>query len=466
MSASQTYDSYGFVNSIADRNGHTTNFTNNWVNGALSTTTFPATADVTPLPAPRGVVSQTYGNAGCADANNHDNWNPYYVCTSTDEAGHVTQYSRDTNKRVTRIDYADSGYETFSYNSFGEVLSHRLKTGGTETFTYDGSGTKQTYRDPYHASGNPSARYGYDPMNRVTDVTDVFGSVVGDANHTTSYTYSSRGQLTMTRLPIDPQPGGLRHTIINAYNPDGTLQSKTDQVGHVWSYTYDAYRRPKSVISPGHGNGTNTTYSYYDANGTGDDYRYTDSSVTYVTLPSTKKIKTVYDYNRRKSTVTAGYGTSDAATTTYQYDNVGNLIKVYDPKQHYSTYSYDERNRLMRTVDRTQRITSTILYDQQGHQKQVTRANGQTITYDLFDNGNRVTQQTATQAPDSDAVTKYTYYTTSDGATAPVGLLKTMQDPRLVANSSTEVYKVRLRFHGAQNTTHLSAADARRDAED
>ncbi len=449
VSASQTYDSYGFVNSITDRNGHTTNFTNNWVNGALSTTTFPATADVTPLPAPRGVVSQTYGNAGCADANNHDNWNPYYVCTSTDEAGHVTQYSRDTNKRVTRIDYADGGYETFTYNSFGEVLSHRLKTGGTETFSYDGAGSKMTYRDPYHASGNPSAWYNYDPMNRVSTVEDTLGTGSGDPNHTTGYAYNSRSQLTVTTLPKDPTDQA-RHTITNAYNADGTLQSKTDQLGHVWSYIYDDYRRLKSATTAQRATGDNTartTYFYYDATGTGDDYRYTDSGVTYVSLPSTKKIKTVYDYNRRKSTVTAGYGTTEAATTSYGYDSVGNVTSVKTPKeqpgQPYAGQStvtaYDERNRVMSVADALGHAT-TIVYDTGGHQKKITRPNNQTITYDTFDLGNRVTQQTVTQTPEPNAITQYTYYTTADGASAPVGLLKSMRDPKLIAAGCLDSY--------------------------
>ncbi len=49
-------------------------------------------------------------------------------------------------------------------------------------------------------------------------------------------------------------------------------------------------------------------------------------------------------------------------------------------------------------------------------------------------------QQTVKQTPDPDAVTRYTYYTTADGANAPVGLLKNMKDPYLVATSSTYSY--------------------------
>ena len=84
--------------------------------------------------------------------------------------------------------------------------------------------------------------------------------------------------------------------------------------------------------------------------------------------------------------------------------------------------------------------TISFTYDTAGRKKTVTRPNGQSITYNTFDVMNRVTQQTATQTPDPAAVTKYTYYTPSDGASAPVGLLHTMQAPHLVALNNGEAY--------------------------
>jgi RHS repeat-associated protein len=245
--------------------------------------------------------------------------------------------------------------------------------------------------------------------------------------------------VTVTTHPTD---GGQRHTITNAYNSDGTLASKTDELGHVTSYTYNDYRRVRSVTPPVRGlgdNGTYTTHFYYDANGTGDDYRFTDSNVTYVTLPSGKRTQTVYDDNRRKSSVTVAYGTSDAATTTYGYDNVGNLTTVkapnQQPGQQYAGEStvtvYDERNRPSSITDALNHTTS-LTYDLAGRKKSITRPNNQTITYNSYDAMNRVLQQTATETPEPDAVTKYTY--------TQAGLLATMQDPRLVAQISSETY--------------------------
>jgi RHS repeat-associated protein len=129
--------------------------------------------------------------------------------------------------------------------------------------------------------------------------------------------------------------------------------------------------------------------------------------------------------------VTVGYGWTDAATTSYGYDNVGNLTSVTNPLNHSNvTTDYDERNRPSSMSVGSQ--TTDFTYDTAGRRKTITRPNGQVITYDTFDAMNRVTQQTATQSPDPSATTKYAY--------TPAGLLYTMQDPRLVATNSTENY--------------------------
>ena len=225
-SASQTYDSKNYINSVTDRNGHRTDYTLDPVTGNITQAQFPAIA--MPSPAPRGIVNYTYTNN-------------YYLHTVQDEGTHTTTINRYGDNRIQNIVYPDGGWESFTYdnNSFGLIHEHRVTTGATETFTYDGRGLTQTHQDSTNLSGNPNARYGYDVYDRVSDVTDVFGGYLGDADHTTSFAYNSRGQLLTTTLPKDPVDH-LRHAIINAYNPngDGTVVSRTDALSHVSSYTY------------------------------------------------------------------------------------------------------------------------------------------------------------------------------------------------------------------------------------
>jgi RHS repeat-associated protein len=441
--STQGYDGYKYINQVINFNRNETDYTSNALTGNVTVVTFPLTQSDTPGQQTRPTVRYQYGWANCPDPNNRDGNNPYYLYSVTDEGGHATTFTRDANKRVTRIDYPDGGYETFSYagNSFGEVTAHRMITDGTETFTYDTRGLKQTYRNPSNASGNPTARYQYDTRDRVSDITDVLGTSSGDPNHTTSFTYSDRGQLTVTTLPND---NGTRHTIKNYYNADGTIYAKENELYQATNYTYDDYRRLKSVTPPVRGFGDTNTYttsfSYY-VNGMGDDYRYTDSNGAWVHLPSGKWINTVYDNNRRKTSVTVAWNTSDAATTSYDYDNVGNVTSVTNPLSHATTTAYDERNRPS-SIYVGGHLT-TIEYDTSGRKYRITRPNGQTITYTNYDAMNRVRQQTASNVSrgnNQNIVTLYTYYTPQDPGTPPVGLLHTMQDPHLVNSGDQYTY--------------------------
>ena len=417
--ASQGYDSKKYINSVTDRRGNTINYTNDPITGKVTQIQLPLTQSDTPGQTQPPTINYTYTNN-------------YYLHTVQGENGQTTSFTRDpTNNRVTRIDYPDSGYETFSYDAghFYQISSHRLSTGGTETFSYDASDRLQYYSDAYHTNpGNPSIQYFYDTRDRVSGILDAL-------SNPTNWQYNERGQVTVTTLPPDPFDNNTRHTITNVYNADGTLQSKTDALGNVWSYTYDDYRRIRSVTTPGRGDGGggHTTTYFYDANGVGNDYTFTDSNVTWIVLPSGKKTKNVYDVNRFKTSVTIAPGTSDELVTTYQYDAVGNLIQVTNPRQMSVVTSYDERNRPSSINDRGR--TTTFTYDTSGRLKTTTRPNGQVITNETFDAMNRVTRQRVTQTPEPDAVTNFDYY-----ASGPANLLHTMQDPRLVQLNNAEQY--------------------------
>ena len=327
-----------------------------------------------------------------------------------------------------------------------------MRTGGLETFEYDGRGLLTAYRDPYHLaapdpqnpsvppSTTPSIQYAYDSLDRVSAVADALASGTTDPNHTTNYAYNWRRQVTTTTLPIDPFDH-QQHTIVNAYNDvDGTLKSVTDQLLDVTSYTYDDYRRVRSVTTPGH-NTPLTTQFFYDASGSGDDYTHTDANVTYTILPSGKKLISQYNANKQKisTTTVAADGVTDSAMASFGYDDNGNLTSLVSPNEQpgqqfagkSTATEYDERNRPMSITDALTNPTS-FMYDAGGRKASVTRANTQLITFDSYDSMNRLLQQTVTQTPDPDAVTKYTYYVS--------GLLKTMKDPRLVATNSGYEY--------------------------
>ncbi|MDQ6911364.1 MAG: hypothetical protein M3128_00630 [Verrucomicrobiota bacterium] len=71
--------------------------------------------------------------------------NDIYLISHTDERraydgdpAYTTYYDRDGNHRIWRTRYPDGSSEQFTYNNFGEVLTHTMSNGAVETNTYDG----------------------------------------------------------------------------------------------------------------------------------------------------------------------------------------------------------------------------------------------------------------------------------------------------------------------------------------
>ena len=275
------------IDYVVDRNGNRTDYTRDPITGNVTQVKYPLTQGDTPSQSQRPTVNYTYTNN-------------YYLHTIVDEGNHTTTIDHDANNRVSQITYPDNAYETFTpYNGFGQVLTHRMTTGGTESWTYNGrAGLKDTYRNPDNPTGNPTVRYYYDALDRVNGIYDTL-------THPTNWTYNDRGQVLVTTLPTDPVDG-QRHTITNVYNPDGTLQNSTNELGFITSYAYDDYRRLESVTPPdrGDGSGTHTTYYLYADGAPRPFYTDTNAQPSYVLLPSGKMIRTIYDANWRRSSVT------------------------------------------------------------------------------------------------------------------------------------------------------------------
>jgi RHS repeat-associated protein len=420
VSASQTYNTNGgFVDSITDRRGNVTNFMRDAVTGNTTTKTFPPT----PPDNQRATIQVLYGGASCTDPNNQDGNNPYYVCSVTNERGFSTKYFRDNHKRVTRIEYPDGGIETFQYNTLGQIITHGLTSGGTEVFEYDdATGRLVRYRDPYHLTGTPTARYQYDSRGRISGVTDARGTADGDPNFTTNYEYDFRGQLTKITHPIHPGTS-FRYFVQNQYNPNGTLKAKMNERGHTTEYTYDDYKRVTFATPPVAYSGDTTpriSEFYYTRNGAAGsyDYSHTDANPGAVVSPGAKWLRILYDENVQKRLQIVGLG-AENATTTYTYDAVGNLKTVKDPMGQttglYMEYFYDARNRQTDANDpiagnrNNLGYTVSWTYDPAGNKKSELRANDQLITYDTYDSMNRLMQQTVQREAGVADITRMTY---------------------------------------------------------
>jgi RHS repeat-associated protein len=355
-----TYDNggIGFLTSLTDALGRTTTYNTRTIYGNPLEITHPD---------------------GCKEKWTRDTLD--LVLTYTDALNRVTKYTRDTRHRPTRIDYPDGTFETFTYNNFSEVLTHQEKNGTTEQFAYDARGLKTSYTD---CLGNVT-NYTYDAADRLATVMDARGNV-------TKYEYNERGLLTkMTNADNSLQT--------YTYDAFGNRLTTTNELSKTWTTSYDEFKRPKTIKDPLN---RTTTYSY-DLPGAVCGCSHSKNTPTKITLPSGKMVTMTYDVEWRKLSETNGASSADVATTTYQYDLKGNLVKTVDGRGKQWTMTYDARDRKKTSADPVGNIT-TWTYDCESNITSVKRPDNGTTSY-VYDNMNRLTQTTDPKAQ----ITKMTY---------------------------------------------------------
>jgi RHS repeat-associated protein len=241
----------------------------------------------------------------------------------TDAAGGVWLYTYDSNNNMLTIqDARGITYLTNEYDSGNHVKKQTQADGST--YQFDWTFTSNTAQPPYFvvgASGPPggsatgvltfracsTCSEGYNPLVTRVDVTDPNGNVrrlnFGPTGYTTSVTYA---------LGKSEQ-----QTYTYAYYADNLLQSITDPLGRMTSYTYDA-----------NGNLTSTTQLSGTSNAV-------STTMTYDTTFS--QIRSITD--------PLGHAAN------FDYDGSGNLITITDPLQHQTTMSYDGQGRILSVSD-------------------------------------------------------------------------------------------------------------------
>lgn len=292
-------------------------------------------------------------------------------------------WTRDADNRVRRVDYPDGSYETFDYNSFGQVTRQRNQDGGVETFTYDGLGQRLTATN---AEGETTT-FGYNIPNGSTDFSaHLVDSVTDPKGRTTQFFYNRRGQIIRI-LYADGTD------ILRRYDRDGNLERERDEL-HRWTeHAYDDFGRRISTTNAL----TQTVRFVYDP------AAWQDKPLE-VRYPGGRVVRNDYDTEWRLTASTDGYGSSAAATTTFQYDKANNLVKVIDPLGRESTFTYDSRNRRETATDPLGRRTK-FAYDAASNLLSVTRPDDSVAATHTYDEMDRRTRTVDARG----AVTRFAY---------------------------------------------------------
>jgi RHS repeat-associated protein len=325
----------------------------------------------------------TLGNSLPLDTSRMHNPHNHWLFNKTDERGQYTTYTRDQRRRVTRIDYPDASFESFVYdnndpNGLNQVTSHRLPSGGIETYVYHPA--THLLMQEYN-SVDPSGdrkEYTYDGLGRVLTMRD--GRAIHDgAGYTVWMEYN--GRHLVTKVHYRPAGGSSDPTVRYEYDNYGNCTAIIDELNHRKDYTYDVYRRCTSYTeqldTPGwDGSGTVTSRRwdwFYDrvmdggaaavaASHTSKEWRVQVEPV-FNSAGERRVTSRTFDVNNRITSEQTGWiqpynqplgnwhSGPDTEVHYFTYDENGQKKTYTDPLNRLTTYDYDNRNRVAITTE-------------------------------------------------------------------------------------------------------------------
>ena len=298
--------------------------------------------------------------------------------------------------------------ETYSYNSYGNVINSSVKNfsstnNQTTKYEYDLFGKLTKTTSPMGLVTN----FGYDDFGRLKTMSDFRGGI-------TSYSYDDFGRETYVTYPdkthksttlaweTDGSDGIYRRTqettglpksaivfdalnrdvcntktllngkelvVLKEYDDDGHLSSVSNPYDKSVppfgkSYAYDIYDRVTSCTE----SSTAVTKYEYDGN-----------SVT----TTSKGITQTQTYDALGNLISV---TDSAGTISYQFAPDGNIVSITAPGNIMTRFGYDKFRRRIRLVDPSMG-TTTYEYDDSGNLSKETDANGNVkqYEYDLYD---------------------------------------------------------------------------------
>ena len=371
----------------------------------------------------------------------------------TDTQGRVTQVSDATPNgggRSVQYTWSGSGASSqltqvtdllgqawkYEYNATGQITQRTDPLSATVQLTYMSNPPLIPDSPGFAGMGAGGATGGGTPTPTTTSSTGSTKVIAPQVARVASYR-DETGAVTNYRIEWDrvrrqytlhtQEPSGLQRTQV--YDKDGliirdsaggltatqrsvdsaTQERLTDARGLTTTIQYDAARRPLKTIYPD-GSSENSQYDsqgrrtrHTDALGStstwsydaqGNETRYVEA----VGRPEQRTTLSTYDPWGQLKSRTRGAGDgkgTDAITTTYDYDNRGNLIKITDGLNRATQATYNSQGLpLTQTNALTQ--TTSLSYDAAGNLLTVTNPLQETLTH-AYDARGRRTQTTTAE---------------------------------------------------------------------
>ena len=454
---SHTYDAAGHVTSTTNGGTRTEQFTYDAANRLVATVLDPGGLNRT--------MSYTYDATG----------NVTSRALSDGARTEETRSAFDTANRMTSTTVENGAADpttTYSYDNRGVMLSttdaRGNAAGGTPSayrvdYTIDELGRPAAVQSPaVTATENgssttgvrPTVTYGYDTFGGKTHTRD-------ERNNITTQTFDRLGRNTAIVHPAYTQPGGatLTPTELFVYDPIGNLKERTDRRGQTTAWTFDRLNRATTQTDPAVGGAApGVSYVFYDD--AGDVLAQVD--------PRGARTELAYDDARRQRTSTDvvrnATATPDRFTTTFDYDDLGNVTYQQSAADDVTRWEYSKASEPTKQTDPTGAVTTTA-FDLAGRQIMQLDALNRKATVD-FDLAGRPTTErrydrtgtlltTATTAYDlvgnvTASISPRGYTTTY--AYDPLSRMTTVNQPVSASSSITSSYA----YDAAGNQTALT----------
>ncbi|WP_439535383.1 DUF6531 domain-containing protein [Methyloversatilis sp.] len=257
----------------------------------------------------------------------------------TDRAGNNTRYTLDAAGNVTQVDVTDAGdqlarQQRTEYDPLGRPWKRRDSIGNVTEQRHDAMNRLNKLIDPK----NRETDYQWDALGRLKQIDDAQQPTRG----ITQAQYDGQDEPTSLTAPNGAQTqfavNGLgdttqesspdRGTLGYAHDAAGNVTQRTDGLGRVTSYTWDALNRPLTMsYRPSAGGAVSETVTY-----TWDGASGCSHGVGRLCAVSDGSGSTIYNYNDKGYLVSASRTEAGQAhVTQYVRDAAGQVLSWVDP---------------------------------------------------------------------------------------------------------------------------------------